>query len=109
MTTFWYASQMRNLFTSTVDRDVAALRTAEELMIALVNQKGLVTYYFLSDDPDWLKQLETQQATFSNWLRKAQEKTTEKVSGDILARIASEYAEYVVLRNQVIELYRAGN
>ncbi|MBU0755904.1 MAG: MCP four helix bundle domain-containing protein, partial [Planctomycetes bacterium] len=108
LTTFWYASQMRDLFTSTVDRNVAALRTAEELMIALVNQKGLVTYFFLSSDPEWLKQLEEQQAAFNEWLQKARDKTTEKVSGDILTRIASEYANYVVSRNQVIELYKAG-
>ncbi|MFH2002022.1 MAG: ATP-binding protein, partial [Planctomycetota bacterium] len=108
LTTFWYANQMRNLVISTVDRNVAALRTAEELMIALVNQKGLVTYYFLSHNPDWLKQLEEQQAIFTDWLQKAQERATVKTSVDILAQLASEYANYVALRNQVIELYKEG-
>ncbi len=108
LTTFWYTGYMRDLFTSMIDRDLVALQTAEELEISLVSQKGLVTYYFLNGDPDWLKQLEEQQDAFEAWLHKAQEQTGTRSSRESLDQIAEAYIEYVGLRNQVIALYKNG-
>lgn len=108
LTTFWYTSQMRDMVLSLIDRNVAALQTAYELEVSLVNQKGLATYYALSGDPDWLDQLEEQRRHFEVWLRRAKEHTTKGAVGNTLDQIASEYREYVAIRNQVIDLYKRG-
>ena len=53
----WYSYRMEALVSEIVDKHLAALRTAEALEIALVNQKGFASYYFIDGNPDWLKQL----------------------------------------------------
>ena len=53
----WYTYRMQSLLNHMIDKNVAAFQAAEALEIALVNQKGFVSYYFLDGDPDWLRQL----------------------------------------------------
>jgi CHASE3 domain sensor protein len=55
--TVWNTYRMEQLLTEIINEDVAAFRFAEEMETALVNQKGFVSYYFLDNDPDWLRQL----------------------------------------------------
>ncbi|MGB9439101.1 MAG: histidine kinase, partial [Desulfobacterales bacterium] len=55
--TVWYTYQMEQLLTSVTEKDLAAFRTAEALEIALANQKGFVSYYFIEGDAEWLRQL----------------------------------------------------
>ncbi len=108
LTAFWYSGQMRDLLTGMIERGMVGLRTAEELEISLVSQKGMLTYYALSGDPDWLTQLEEQRTSFEEWLEKAARQSARESDKALLAEIRSEYAVYAQLRNQVIELYRSG-
>ncbi|MBA3036387.1 MAG: histidine kinase, partial [Desulfobacterium sp.] len=43
----WYTFRIESAMTNLIEKDVAALGTAESLEMAIVNQKGLVSYYFL--------------------------------------------------------------
>ncbi len=55
--TVWYTYQMENLLAGVTEKNIAAFQTAEALEIALVNQKGFVSYYFIEGDPEWLRKL----------------------------------------------------
>ena len=52
-----YTYRMETLLNSIISKYLSAFQTAEALEIALVNQKGFVSYYFIDADPDWLRQL----------------------------------------------------
>jgi len=96
------------LTSSVVDKNVSALATAQELETALVMQKGLLTYYFLDGNPDWLKQLEVHREAFEELLKRARDSAYTQTQRDILNQIESKYIRYSYLRDQVISLYTAG-
>ena len=106
--TMWYAQRMETLLTSIAEKDVAALQAAQELESDLVMQKGLVTYYFLDRDPDWLVQLEQYQKAFGEALNRARKLAVSDAAREILNRIESESIRYLAARDQVIQFYRAG-
>ena len=63
--------RMQGLLAHINDRNVAASQAAEALEIALVTQKGYVSYYLLDVDPDWLKQLGEYRQIFKERLNEA--------------------------------------
>ena len=71
MVTVWYTYQMEHLLTAITEKDLAAFRTAEALEIALANQKGFVSYYFIEGDAEWLRQLGEFRQIFKERLNDA--------------------------------------
>jgi len=108
LVTTWYAYKVDHLFSSVIDRDVGALRAAEELVISLLMQKGFLTYYYLDGESKWLDQLEQHEQTFKNWLKKARNTAFDEDEREILSQVESDYINYLFLRDRVIELYRKG-
>ena len=106
--TTWYTYQSDSLFNQVLDKDVTALQAATELEMALVMQKGLVTYFFLDGDLKWLEQLEEYHHTFEEWLTRARQLSSNNKAREFLNQIESEYARYIGSRDQVIDLYRTG-
>lgn len=104
----WYTYRIDALITAVADENLVALETAEDLQIALANQKGFVSYYFLDRDPDWLRQLREYQERFSLKLNQAQALATASEQKEAIARIAAEYEKYVTSRDKVIALYKSG-
>ena len=43
----WYSYQMEDILAEIIEKDTAAFEAAQTLEIALVNQKGFVSYYFM--------------------------------------------------------------
>ena len=104
----WYTVRMEALFTDVINMDLAALRAAEELQTALVNQKGFVTYYYLDGNPEWLKKLEEYHQIFKGWFAEALKSARTEKSKAILKEIGSEYNTYINAKRKVISLYQAG-
>jgi len=104
----WYTYRMQGLFTYIIDRNVAAFQAAEALEIALVNQKGFVTYFFQDGDPDWLKQLGEYRQIFKERLKDARSLVESKHQSDAIKRIEKEYYQYITSKDQVIAHYKAG-
>jgi signal transduction histidine kinase len=107
--TFWYAARMDGTLSGILDDSFPAYQAAEELRTALVMQKGLVTYYFLDGNPQWLELLSGSERDFERWLSRARRSS----SGDDLARglleqIESGYLRYNKSREEVIAHYREG-
>lgn len=89
--------------------NVASLKAAEELELALLSQKGLVSSYFLDNDDSWLETLEDRKRDFDVWFRKAREVAIMENEKLILRDISRIYLVYDRQRNHAIRLYQAGN
>ncbi len=109
LVTIWHIGATDTLFTSLVDKNLASYQAAEGLEIALLKQKGYLTYFFLDGDPEWLNKLNQDHQTFREWLVKAQSSATTPVMTKILERIDAKYQDYINKREQVINLYKSGN
>ncbi len=104
----WYTYRMEMLLSDIIDNDVAAFQAAEALEIALVNQKGFVSYYFLDGDPEWLKQLGEYRQIFKERLEKTYELARAPSQKEALRRIEKEYQFYIETKDRVIDHYKAG-
>ena len=105
----WYTYRMQALLTDIIDRNLEAFQTAESLEIALVNQKGFLSYYILDGDPDWLRRLGEHRQVFKEKLGKAYERVETAYQKRALDQIGSEYRHYITVKDQVIACYIEGN
>jgi len=106
--TLWYAARMETLFGAMIDKGLVAVSVASELEISVASQKGFVTAFFLDGDPKWLDILAKRQEQFERDIIEAKARATSTEASRILARIESNYLRYVQARDNVIELYQAG-
>jgi signal transduction histidine kinase len=107
--TVWYTYRLEGLLTQVIDRHVAAYQAAEALETALVNQKGFVSYYFLDNDPDWLRQLGKHRQVFDERLEESRTLIDSQRQKEIIDRIETRYRGYTAAKDRVIALYKAGN
>ena len=104
----WYSYRIEGVLTAITDENLVAFQRAEALEIALVNQKGFVSYYFLDGNPDWLIQLEKYRRVFSEQLGQALLLAQSPAQKQTINRIADEYAHYIQEKDKVINFYKAG-
>ncbi|MCP4576706.1 MAG: histidine kinase [Deltaproteobacteria bacterium] len=105
----WYTYRMEGLLNRIISKNMATLYAAEGLEIALVNQKGFVSYYFLDGDPDWLKQLGEYRQIFKERLEKTKTLANTERQKQTISRIEAEYGRYVLIKDQVILHYKGGD
>jgi len=89
--------------------NVSSLKAAEELELALLNQKGMVASYFLDGSSLWLKTLEDRKKDFDSWFKKAQDVALTDNEKKILQDVSALYKTYDRQRNKAIRLYQSGN
>jgi len=106
--TLWYTYRMEGLMAYVFDRNLAAFQAAESLEIALINQKGFATYYFLDGDPEWLSQLDNYRRIFLERLNKTRLFAENKQHREAIRRIETEYNRYITSKDKVIAYYRNG-
>ena len=104
----WYTYKTETLFKNIIDKNIVVYQTAEALGTSLVNQKGFVSYYLLDKNPSWLEQLDKHKAEFDEHLKTVETIVNEEWEKKAVVQIRSRYKNYVRGRNQVIELYKAG-
>lgn len=104
----WYAAMARDLYTTTADKDLAALTAAHELENALLNQKGYATYYYLSQDQSWLVKLAESRRAFELWLERIRNELNAPEAANLVEEIDSAYKRYAVAKDNVIDLYQQG-
>ena len=109
LVTIWHTGATYDLFTTLIDKNISSFQAAEGLEIALLSQKGYLTYYFLDGNPEWLQKLKENHQSFLQWLRKAHNSATTPVMTEILNKIDSKYKDYIARREEVINLYKTGN
>jgi signal transduction histidine kinase len=106
--TVWYTYQMEHLLTAVTEKDLAAFQTAEALTVALANQKGFVSYYFIESDAKWLKQLGEFRQIFKERLSDALQLAETERERKALYRIKDQYARYIAVKDRVIGFYQEG-
>lgn len=84
-----------NSLRSTVRENLASIKAAEELEIALLEQKGLVSAYMLAErEPSWLERLRKSEAVFDTWLARARASAHTPDENNILDKLEQAGAEY---------------
>ena len=101
--------QVTGLMNKMVSENLSSIKAAEELELALTEQRGFASYYILGEgDRTWLEQLRTRQAGFERWLPRAAQSAHTAEEQLILREIIAAYQAYDAQRNQVIALYDQG-
>jgi len=108
LVTVWYMNQIDHLLTSVTERNLAAFQTAEAMEIALTNQKGFVSYYFIEGDPEWLRQLSTFRQVFLGHLNEALNSAESSYEKQALHQIKVDYTHYSSIKDRVIAYYQEG-
>lgn len=106
--TVWYTYQMEHLLTAVTVKDLSAFQTAEALVVALANQKGFVSYYFIEGDPEWLRQLGEYRQIFKELLNNALQLAETDREKNAISRIKDQYSHYIAVKDRVIGFYQEG-
>jgi signal transduction histidine kinase len=106
--TVWYTYQMENLLTAVTEKDLAAFQTAEALVVALANQKGFLSYYFIEGDPEWLRRLGEFRQIFKERLNDALQLAETEPEKKALFQIKDEYSRYIAVKDRVLGFYQEG-
>jgi len=104
----WYTFQMQHLLTDIIEKNLAASQAAASLETALVKQKGLVTYYFLDGNPEWLKQFDAHRQIFKKRLNEARLLAQTEHQETAVGQIEQQYDDYMRIKDQVIAYYKQG-
>ena len=108
LVTVWYMNQVDYLLASVTEKNLAAFQTAEAMEIALTNQKGFVSYYFIEGDPEWLEQLGELRQVFWERLDEALNSADSSYEKQVLHQIKVKYTHYSTIKDRVIAHYQEG-
>ena len=108
LTTIWIVHHMDSAVSSVIKSGAAALNVSQELESALAMQRGLLTYYYIDGNSEWLAQLDQHKFEFEHWLKKAREFAESDHERELLNEIESKNVRYSNMREHVIDLYKAG-
>lgn len=101
-----YTYRMEVLLNSIIYNDLKAFHIAEALEMALVNQKGYLSYYFMDGDPGWLRQLGKYRQIFKERMDEITAGTETAEEKNIIQEIQTEYQTYIDLKDRVIGYYK---
>ncbi|HPN92980.1 MAG TPA: ATP-binding protein [bacterium] len=105
--TIWHSYRARSAMSDFAGFGMESFLLGYELEKSLLNQKGVVSYFLLSGDTEWLDNLDAHRNEFEQRLKTAREKAdTESLA--ILSKIAVLYGEYDAERQRIIAMYQEG-
>jgi len=108
---FGWATSLKiaRLFDAAVTENLPSVGKAQELQIALLEQRGFVASYMLDEGNEvWLNELERRKRSLSDWLARARATTHTAAEGEILTRLEDDYARYDNKRDEAVALYKLG-
>ncbi len=106
--TYWYTYQIDSMLQSMVQKDFVLYKTAQDMELALANQKGYLTYYVMDGDEKWLKALWEYRQVFKQYLEKTLTLDLNSKQRRTIDNIALKYKDYVEVKDLAIEKYRSG-
>jgi signal transduction histidine kinase len=104
----WYSYQIDRLLGSMVEKEIVLYKTAQDMELALANQKGFLTYYFVDGDGKWLKSLGRYREMFNQCLERASSVQLTDGQRQTLNRIDHEYHDYIGAKDRAIANYKHG-
>lgn len=103
----WYTYRIDTMFDTMVEKEFLLYRTAQDMEIALANQKGLLTYYLVDGDGKWLKSLGQHRQLFNQYLERARAMQLNDRQQRMIDRIDRQYDEYTAAKDIAIENYQS--
>ncbi|MBN2292774.1 MAG: MCP four helix bundle domain-containing protein [Pirellulales bacterium] len=90
--------------------NLPSVQAAEELEIAVLEQRGFVSAYMMDNgNPQWLRELQRRKGAFDVWLARAHKTARTPEEQDILQKLEDIYRQYDAKRTEVVRLYDDGN
>jgi len=102
----WYTHRMDNMLLAMVNREFVLYKTAQDMELALANQKGLLTYYLVDGDVKWLQSLGEYRQVFYQIIDKARRLELTPQQKKAIEVIAEKYNAYVQAKDRAIENYK---
>ncbi len=102
----WYTMRIDEAVSTMVHREITAYRAAQEMQVALSNQKGFLTCYSLDSEPKWLKELGTYRQIFQDYFQQARNLSQTKKQKKVLRQIEQTYAQYIRFKDRGIHTYK---
>ena len=104
----WNSHQVNTMLDRVVGKEITLYKITQDMELALANQKGFLTYYFVDGDGKWLDALARYRDVFQLSLDQA--KGLDMGSGqlDLLDAIDDLYRTYIVAKDQAIRDYQRG-
>lgn len=105
----WYTFRVETMVNRILTKNLSSYQAAEDLEIALVNQKGYVSYYVIDKDPAWLRQLGEWRQVFRERLTNVREEEKDPEAASILNLIDIKYTQYIQHKDLVLKHYADGD
>ncbi len=103
----WYTHQIDTMLVSMVNKDFVLYKTAQDMELALANQKGLLTYYLVDGDAKWLKSLGEYRQIFYQIIDEAQRLELTDQQREALQVITDKYRLYAKAKDVAIDNYQS--
>ncbi len=98
------------LMERTVSENLSAVRAAEELEIAVLEQRGFASSYILDEgNRKWLVELRKRERNYHDWLERARQTVHTVEERNILGELEEVYGQYDAKRDEVVALFEQGN
>ncbi|MGA1824800.1 MAG: ATP-binding protein [bacterium] len=103
----WYTYQLESQF-DLVEDDMIRLHSIDDLLMNLVNQKGLVSFYYIdsNNNPRWLEELEEYRYRFKRNLEQVKKNTFSESNKNIINKIETEYEDYSEHKDEIIQQFQ---
>ena len=103
------AREMQRLMDTVVLKNLPSVLAAHELETTLLQQRGLVSAYFLEKHPAWVNDLDRLKPSFTHWLAEARKTARSEEEQKILGQLDQVYQSYDAERERAISLFEAGH
>ena len=101
---------VETLMRRTAGDHLPSVRAAEELEIAVLEQRGFVSQYLLDGgNQKWLSGLRRRERNYHHWLARAYETARTTEEKQILRKLEDVYRQYDLKRTEVVNLYDGGD
>lgn len=108
MLTAFFTDRIQRSTARILRENVASLKAAEELEIALLDMKGLTANYLLDGQQKWLEIFENKKISFLQWIEKARADAHNVEGEKIIDRIRIFFFSYLDFQKNVVQLYQQG-
>ena len=90
----WYTRQIDTMLVSMVNKEFVLYKTAQDMELALANQKGLLTYYLVDGDAKWLKSLGEYRQIFYQIIEQTKRLELNEKQRRAIEVIEEKYGQY---------------
>lgn len=103
----WYTYQVDTMHRTMVNKEFVLYKTAQDMELALANQRGFLTYYFVDGEGKWLESLGEYRQVFKQSLEQVSSLPLNSRQKETLDLINVQYSSYIDAKDVAIENYKA--